>query len=150
MIQRSLRTLCGVFCQSFKNDVGSSVQEQGSMNTNKLIFIMMTKPDSNTGACGGEVVSFSTKKKTSMLASRRCYLSRLVQDSSHLAASLPASLISCSGCKPQLRRAGQTPPRRKKNHSQNSAVTHVTHWLHIFQFKRAQFQSEPSRSLWIE
>lgn len=33
------------------------------MNTNKLIFIMMTKPDSNTGACGGEVVSFSTKKK---------------------------------------------------------------------------------------
>lgn len=63
MIQRSLRTLCCVFCQSFKNDVGSSVQEQGSMNTNKLIFIMMTKPDSNTGACGGEVVSFSTKKK---------------------------------------------------------------------------------------
>lgn len=62
MIQRSLRTLCCVFCQSFKNDVGSPVKEQ-SNSSNKLIFTMMTKPDSNTGAWGGEVVSFSTKKK---------------------------------------------------------------------------------------
>lgn len=28
MIQRSLRTLCCVFCQSFRNDVGSSVKDQ--------------------------------------------------------------------------------------------------------------------------
>lgn len=80
-----------------------------------------------------------------LLASRLA-LSCLVQDSSHLPASLPASLVSYSGCNLNPTYRTDSP----ENHSQDSVVMHVTHWLNFFQFKQAkdaQCQSELSCSL---